>query len=93
MNSNTDTKPTTGHIIAPLKADGLNLSSLQTWSNSIPTSRRGLAMFACAVLISVVGIGGTWAATAKLGGALIGSGRVFAEGNNLCRADPGAGRR
>lgn len=82
MNSNTDQKHTTGHIIAPLRTGGLNLPSLQAWSNSIPTSRRGLALCACAVLISVVGIGGTWAATAKLGGALIGSGRVFAEGNN-----------
>lgn len=80
MSSDNHQERTTATALP--RADGLSLSSLQTWSNSIPTSRRGLAMLACAVLISVVGLGGTWAATAKLGGALIGSGRVFAEGNN-----------
>lgn len=67
---------------APRRVDGLSLPALQAWGETVPTSRRGLAILASVVLITVLGIGGTWAATAKLGGALIGPGRVFAEGNN-----------
>lgn len=61
---------------------GLRLDSLQSWSDPIPTSRRRPMLFACLVLLAVFGFGGAWAATAKLGGALIASGRVIAEGNN-----------
>lgn len=64
------------------KVDGLKLSALQNWSSNVPTSRRKLSIFAAAVLLTVFGIGGTWAATAKLGGALVSTGRVFAEGSN-----------
>jgi HlyD family type I secretion membrane fusion protein len=39
-------------------------------------------MVAGAVLFFVVGIGGFWSATAKIGGALVVSGRVVTEGNN-----------
>ncbi|ANH09166.1 hypothetical protein shn_34170 (plasmid) [Shinella sp. HZN7] len=39
-------------------------------------------LFAGLVLFVVFGFGGAWAATAKLGGALIASGRVITEGNN-----------
>lgn len=61
---------------------GLNLGRLSAWSESVPTSRRHLAILASMVVLSVFGIGGTWAATAKLGGALITGGRVLAEGKN-----------
>jgi HlyD family type I secretion membrane fusion protein len=64
------------------KVEGLKLGSLQSWCDTVPTGRRRLTMTAGVVLITVFGIGGTWAATAKLGGALVASGRVFAEGNN-----------
>ncbi|KNY13334.1 hypothetical protein AKG11_29635 [Shinella sp. SUS2] len=39
-------------------------------------------LVAVLVLVALFGFGGAWAATAKLGGALIASGRVIAEGNN-----------
>lgn len=62
--------------------EGLKLAGLQNWCDTVPTSRRGLSFAAGAVLLTVFGVGGTWAGTAKLGGALISSGRVFAEGSN-----------
>src|SRR5690606_4832805 len=61
---------------------GLRLDALQSWSDAIPTSRRGPMLAATLVLVALFGFGGAWAATAKLGGALIASGRVIAEGNN-----------
>lgn len=61
---------------------GLNLGRLSAWSESVPTGHRHLAILASMVVLSVFGIGGTWAATAKLGGALITGGRVLAEGKN-----------
>lgn len=61
---------------------GLRLDALQTWSDQVPTSRRRPMLFAGLVLVALFGFGGAWAATAKLGGALIASGRVIAEGNN-----------
>lgn len=62
---------------------GLRLDALQSWSNTIPTNRRKPMLFAGLVLVAVFGFGGAWAATAKLGGALIASGRVITQGNNL----------
>lgn len=61
---------------------GLRLDTLQGWSDSVPTSRRRPMLFASLVLVALFGFGGAWAATAKLGGALIASGRVIAKGNN-----------
>lgn len=61
---------------------GFNLDTLQGWADSIPTSRRRPMMLAGLVLLIVFGFGGAWASTAKLGGAIISSGRVIAEGNN-----------
>ncbi|TAA51738.1 HlyD family type I secretion periplasmic adaptor subunit [Shinella sp. JR1-6] len=61
---------------------GLKLETLQSWSDAIPTSRRKPMLAAGLVLVALFGFGGAWAATAKLGGALIVSGRVIAEGNN-----------
>lgn len=61
---------------------GFRLDVLQNWSAPIPTSRRKPMLFAGLVLVALFGFGGAWAATAKLGGALIASGRVITEGNN-----------
>lgn len=58
------------------------LESLQGWTDTIPTSRRKPLMLAGLVLLIVVGFGGFWSATAKIGGALMASGRIIAEGNN-----------
>ncbi|MDG4675991.1 HlyD family type I secretion periplasmic adaptor subunit [Shinella sp. 838] len=60
----------------------LRLEALQNWSDTIPTSRRGPMLVASIVLVALFGFGGAWAATAKLGGALIAGGRVITEGNN-----------
>lgn len=64
------------------RIEGLRLGALQNWCETVPTSRKSLSLITGIVLLTVFGIGGTWAATAKLGGALISSGRVFAEGSN-----------
>lgn len=80
-NIQTDESGAPARPAAP-KVDGLKLAGLQNWSSNVPTSRRKLSIFAAAVLLTVFGIGGTWAATAKLGGALVSTGRVFAEGSN-----------
>ncbi|WP_082342795.1 MULTISPECIES: HlyD family type I secretion periplasmic adaptor subunit [unclassified Shinella] len=61
---------------------GLRLEALQSWSDAVPTSRGKPMLVAVLVLVALFGFGGAWAATAKLGGALIASGRVIAEGNN-----------
>lgn len=71
-----DSRPT------PPPLSGLRLATLQSWSDTIPTSRRRPMLFAGLVLVALFGFGGAWAATAKLGGALIAGGRVIAEGNN-----------
>ncbi|MEW9617707.1 HlyD family type I secretion periplasmic adaptor subunit [Shinella sp. S4-D37] len=67
---------------SPPPLDELRLDGLQTWSNPIPTGQRRQMMLAGAVLFFVVGIGGFWSATAKIGSALVTPGRVVAEGNN-----------
>lgn len=80
-NENLDIR-TENRPLTPPQLSGLRLDGLQTWSDAIPTSRRGPMLLAGMVLIAIFGFGGAWAATARLGGALISSGRVIAEGNN-----------
>lgn len=64
------------------KVEGFRLRTLVAWSEAVPTSTSRLTMTALIILLVVFGVGGTWASTAKIGGALVTSGRVFAEGNN-----------
>lgn len=66
----------------PPPVSTLQLDMLQNWSNTVPTNRRRPMLLAGLMLVALFGFGGAWAATAKLGGALIASGRVIAEGNN-----------
>lgn len=80
-NENVAFRPESSRPTAP-PLSGLKLEALQSWSESIPTSRRGPMLVAALVLVALFGFGGAWAATAKLGGALVASGRVIAEGNN-----------
>lgn len=80
-NDNLTQGADNGRPTAP-PLSGLKLETLQSWSEAIPTSRRGPMLVAALVLVALFGFGGAWAATAKLGGALIASGRVIAEGNN-----------
>lgn len=62
--------------------DSFSATDLQSWHRDINTDPRRLRHLAFIVLIVVVGFGGLWGATAKIGGAVIGSGRVVAEGRN-----------
>lgn len=59
------------------------LRDLQSWSVAVPTNNRRPMMIAVTVLMLVLGFGGLWAATAPLGGAVIVSGRVVAQGRNI----------
>lgn len=81
MNNTLKTDDTVKRPSAPAVA-GLKLDQLSRWSEGVPTGRSHLNILALLVVLSVFGIGGTWAATAKLGGALVTGGRVFAEGKN-----------
>lgn len=75
-------QPVAPVVLKSINADQFRLDQLNTWSSTVPTSLRRLHLVAAAVLILVFGFGGYWAATAKLGGAAVGSGRVIAAGNN-----------
>lgn len=80
-NDTLDTGMESERPAAP-PVSGFRLDVLQSWSDQVPTSRRGPLLLAGFVLLILFGFGGAWGATAKLGGALIASGRVIAEGNN-----------
>jgi HlyD family type I secretion membrane fusion protein len=82
MSNDNPTQGTDNGRPAAPPLSSLRLETLQNWSEAIPTSRRGPMLAATLVLVALFGFGGAWAATAKLGGALIASGRVIAEGNN-----------
>ena len=83
----TETPPTENLPAAPKQppakpVDEFHADDLHTWHQSVDTDRTKLQRFAMIVMIFVVGFGGIWGSTAKLGGAIIGSGRVVAEGRN-----------
>ena len=59
------------------------ISDLQSWSSAVPAGNRGPMIVALCVLLAVFGFGGYWAATAPLGGAVITSGRIVAQGSNI----------
>lgn len=59
------------------------ISDLQSWSSAVPAGNRGPMIVALCVLLVVFGFGGYWAATAPLGGAVITSGRIVAQGSNI----------
>lgn len=63
-------------------ADQFQEADLHLWHKPVNTDRASLIKFARWVMLIVVGIGGIWASTAKIGGAVIGSGRVIVEGRN-----------
>lgn len=62
--------------------DSFTRSALQEWHDKIDNSPRELLRKAMIVGFLIFGIGGVWAATAKLGGAVIADGRVIAEDRN-----------
>lgn len=59
------------------------IGDLQSWSSAVPAGNRGPMIVALCVLLAVFGFGGYWAATAPLGGAVITSGRIVAQGSNI----------
>lgn len=66
-----------------LPTDAFRAEQLNDWSKRLPTRRRGLLLVAAVVLFGVFGLGGGWAATAKIGGAVSADGRVIAAGTNV----------
>jgi len=65
-----------------LAGDTFDPAALQDWHKDVETEHKGLMRVALFVLIFVIGFGGVWSCTAKIGGAVIASGRVVAEGRN-----------
>lgn len=63
--------------------NSFRITDLQSWSSTVPSSNRGPMLAALCVLLAVFGFGGFWAATAPLGGAVITSGRIVAQGSNI----------
>lgn len=59
------------------------ITDLQKWSAAVPSGNKRPMGIALAVLLAVFGFGGVWAATAPLGGAVITSGRIIAQGSNI----------
>lgn len=66
-----------------LLQDGFKSDQLTSWSDDLPIDRRKPGLLALAVLVGVLGFGGLWASTAKIGGAISASGRLVADGQNV----------
>lgn len=65
-----------------LASEGFSRSELGDWHKDLDTDRKAVLKYAAIVLFVVFGIGGIWALTAPLAGAVIASGRVIAEDRN-----------
>jgi len=57
-------------------------SDLQEWHKGVDTDQKSILQFAWRVFISIFVIGGIWAFTAPLGGAIVANGRIIAEDRN-----------
>lgn len=66
----------------PALVDRFQQDSLATWHDDSPLTDKRVIRLALFFLVFVVGFGGIWASTAQLGGAVIASGTVIAEGRN-----------
>ncbi|WP_262694537.1 HlyD family type I secretion periplasmic adaptor subunit [Kordiimonas aquimaris] len=56
--------------------------ALSSWSKDVDSDSRSLLKVAGFVLLILFGFGGLWSITAPLGGAVVGSGKVIAVGQN-----------
>lgn len=65
-----------------LPGERLELHRLKDWADNVPTGTAKLKLTLAVVMVTVFGLGGAWATSAKIGGALVTSGQVFAEGSN-----------
>jgi len=77
----SDTVPAKPQEIAVIH-DKFERESLNQWANNVDFDRKPLLKKAGLVLLLVFGFGGIWSFTAELGGAVIASGKVIAEGRN-----------
>lgn len=59
------------------------LSDLNRWGDTIQTRIRGPLLAVLTLLVMLIGVGGYWAATAPLGGAVVTAGRIIAKGRNI----------
>ena len=75
------TEPKQGRALI-MPRDGFQVSQLNEWTRALPTRRRRLNILAAIVLATTFGLGGVWAGTAHIGGAIPSSGRVIAVGTN-----------
>lgn len=76
----TKSEPQNRTIVMP--RDRFEPTQLTEWAQTLPTRRRGLNVAGGIVLALTFGLGGVWATTAKIGGAVSSSGRVIAAGTN-----------
>lgn len=65
-----------------LAGERFSRADLGDWHEQLDTDRRKVLKFASIILFLVFGVGGVWALTAPLAGAVIASGRVIAEDRN-----------
>jgi len=65
-----------------LKNTSFDRTALLSWTNNIDLNTKPVLKIASIVLIIVFGFGGLWATFAPIGGAVIASGKVIAEGRN-----------
>ncbi|MFC3051702.1 HlyD family type I secretion periplasmic adaptor subunit [Kordiimonas pumila] len=77
----SDIVPVSSNLPA-VKSDKFERASLQKWAENIDVDRKPLLRKALYVFIIVFVFGGIWSVTAELGGAVIASGKVVAEGKN-----------
>lgn len=66
----------------PALNDQFDRSALENWSSAVDTDNGKMLRLARIVLILIFGFGGVWSCTAPLGGAIVLTGRVMAEGKN-----------
>jgi len=62
--------------------DRFKRDDLQSWHEKVDTDRKPILRMAWRVFVGIFLIGGFWAATAPLGGAIVADGRVIAEDRN-----------
>jgi len=66
----------------PALSDQFQRSTLEDWADQVDTDTSKVKRLAQIVFIIIFVFGGVWACTAPLGGAIVLSGRVMAEGKN-----------
>lgn len=68
--------------VSELTDTSFNSADLKKWSTKLDINHAGLLRKAAIITFFVFGLGGIWAVTAPLGGAIIASGKVIPSGKN-----------